>query len=112
MVRPLHAGENIITVLTHILNSIFLEGDIPGVLKIGLLSPIFKSKGSKNDAINYRGIIVLPVISKIVEVVIRDRIQPLIHNMQNPTQRGFTKGSSPMNAALPVVEAYKILTDE
>jgi hypothetical protein len=34
------------------------------------------------------------------------------HNMQNPTQRGFTKGSSPMNAALPVEEAYRILTDE
>jgi hypothetical protein len=46
-----HAGENIITVLTHILNSIFLEGDIPEVLKIGLLSPIFKNKGSKNDAV-------------------------------------------------------------
>jgi hypothetical protein len=51
-------------------------------------------------------------ISKIVEAVIRDRIQPLIHNMQNPTQRGFTKGSSRMNAALPVEEAYRILTDE
>ena len=68
--------------------------------------------GSKNDAVNYRGITVLPVISKIVEAVIRDRIQPLIHNMQNPTQRGLTKGSSPMNAAIPVEEAYKILTDE
>jgi hypothetical protein len=66
----------------------------------------------KNDAINYRGITVLPVISKIVEAVIRDRIQPLIHNMQIPTQRGSTKGSSPMNAAIPVEEAYKILTDE
>ena len=108
----LHVGENIITVLTHILNSIFLEGDIPEVLKIGLLSPIFKNKGSKNDAINYRGITVLPVISKIIEAVIRDRIQPLIRNVQNPTQRGFTKGSSPMNAALPVEEAYRILTDE
>ena len=32
--------------------------------------------------------------------------------MPNPTQRGFTKGSSPMNAALPVEEAYRILTDE
>jgi hypothetical protein len=32
--------------------------------------------------------------------------------MQNPTQRGFTKGSSTMNAALPVEEAYRILTDE
>jgi hypothetical protein len=58
------------------------------------------------------GITVLPVISKIIEAVIRDRIQPLISNVQNPTQRGFTKGSSPMNAALPVEEAYRILTDE
>jgi hypothetical protein len=48
--------------------------------------------GSKNDAINYRGITVLPVISKIVKAVIRDRIQPLIHNMQNPTQRGLLAG--------------------
>jgi hypothetical protein len=32
--------------------------------------------------------------------------------MQNPTQRGFTKGSPPMHAALPVEEAYRILTDE
>ena len=32
--------------------------------------------------------------------------------MPNPTQRGFTKGSSLMNAALPVEEAYRILTDE
>jgi hypothetical protein len=32
--------------------------------------------------------------------------------MQNPMQRGFTKGSSPMNAALPDEEAYRILTDE
>jgi hypothetical protein len=32
--------------------------------------------------------------------------------MQNPMQRGFTKGSSPMHAALPVEEAYRILTDE
>jgi hypothetical protein len=39
----------------------------------------------KNDAIYYRGITVLPVISKIVKAVIRDRIQRLIHNMQNPT---------------------------
>jgi hypothetical protein len=32
--------------------------------------------------------------------------------VHNPTQRGFTKGSSPMHAAIPVEEAYKILTDE
>ena len=108
----LHAGKDIVTVLTYIINNIFKEGEIPSLLKIGLLSPIFKNKGSKNDAINYRGITVLPVISKIMESVIRDRIQPFIGNIQNPSQRGFTKGSSPLNAALPVEEAYRMLSDE
>jgi hypothetical protein len=51
----------------------------------------FFDVGSKNDAINYRGITVLPVISMIVEAVIRDRIQPLIHNMQNQTQRVYER---------------------
>jgi hypothetical protein len=42
--------------------------------------------GSKNDAINYRGITVLPVISMIVEAVFRDRknavtVQSMIWNV-------------------------------
>ncbi|VDI22546.1 Hypothetical predicted protein [Mytilus galloprovincialis] len=88
------------------------EGDIPTILKIGLLSPVFKNKGSKNDALNYRGITILPVESKIIEAIIRDRIQPKVQKVQNPTQRGFTKGSSPMNAALPVEEMYRILPEK
>ena len=32
--------------------------------------------------------------------------------MQNPTQEGLRKDPPPMNAALPVEEAYRILTDE
>jgi hypothetical protein len=69
----------------------------------GKISFSFDISVSKNDAINYRGITVMPVISKIIEAVIRDRIQPLIRNVQNPTQRGFKKGSSPMNAAVHVL---------
>jgi hypothetical protein len=43
------------------------------VLSIHLLTPIFKNKGTRQQAINYRGITVLPVIGKIVETVIKCR---------------------------------------
>ncbi|VDI25646.1 Hypothetical predicted protein [Mytilus galloprovincialis] len=108
----IYAGDNILSALTQLINIIFLEGDIPTILKIGLLSPVFKNKGSKNDALNYRGITILPVESKIIEAIIRDRVQPKVQKVQNPTQRGFTKGSSPMNAALPVEEMYRILPEK
>jgi hypothetical protein len=58
-----------------VLNSRVVQDVHLEILKIGLLSPIFKNKGSKNDAINYRGITFLLVISKVIEAVIRDRIQ-------------------------------------
>ena len=83
----------IISILLLLINCIFRTGEIPDSLKIGLLSPIYKNKGSKNDAINYRGITVLPVLSKIIESIIKVRIQPNIQNIQNPSQRGFTKGA-------------------
>jgi len=108
----LHSEDQIISILLLLINNIFKTGEIPDSLKIGLLSPIYKNKGSKNDAINYRGITVLPVLSKIIESIIKVRIQPNIHNVQNPSQRGFTKGASPMNAALPVEEAYRTFADE
>jgi len=93
--------------LTLLVGSIFEHGSIPKSLKSGLLTPIFyKNKGVRQQAINYRGITVLPVISKIVETVIKFRTQKHVLESQNKSQRGFTAGSSPMNSALPIEECY------
>ena len=88
----LYSEEQIISILLLLINNIFRTGEILDSLKIGLLSPIYKNKRSKNDAIKYRGITVLPILSKIIESIIKVRIQPNIQNIQNPSQRGFTKG--------------------
>jgi hypothetical protein len=75
------------------------------------------------DLVNYRkkyffhifssidGIPVLPVISKIVETIIKARIQNQVLEIQSRTQRGFTSGSSPVNSALPVEECYREVAD-
>ena len=62
-------------------------------------------KRSNLDAKHYRGINITPIISKILESVIRERIKPFIMESQNPLQQGFTEGSSPMNGSL-ILEEY------
>lgn len=107
----MHANEELIPLLSTIFNQIFTTGSIPDVLKVGLLTPVFKKKGSKNDVGNYRGITVLPVLNKIVEAVLKQRISTNVLRHQNRAQRGFTRGSSPLNAALPVEEMYREMKD-
>jgi hypothetical protein len=53
------------------------------MLKVGLLTPVFKNKGDKNCDTNYRGITVLPVINKIIEAILKQRINPAV--VTNPT---------------------------
>jgi hypothetical protein len=89
------------------INIIFHHGSVPDMLKVELLTPVFKNKGNKNCATNYRGITVLPVINKIIEAILKQRINPAVVTTQNRAQRGFTEGASPMNSALPVEEIYR-----
>ena len=74
-------------------------------MKIGLITPVFKKKGSNIDSKIYRGITVIPIITKVLELVKRARLKHLILEKQNKLQRGFTDKSSPMNTAL-ILEEY------
>lgn len=91
------AGSEMEELLRTMINNIFMNGKIPETLKMGLLRPVFKNKGTKQQAIYYRGITVLPVISKIIETIIKQRTTNIILKTQNKSQRGFTIGVSPMN---------------
>ena len=97
-------SKELISVLTALLNCIFRVGDLSYSLKLGLLTPILRKKGSYTDAKNYRGNTILPILSKLLESILRERIKPNIDATQNPMQRGFTKNSSPMTCALILVE--------
>jgi hypothetical protein len=83
----INAGKDMEKLLLLITNEIFRQGRVPETLKAGLLTPIFKNKGLKTQATNYRGIAVLPVISKIVEPIIKVRIQNQVLEIQSRTQR-------------------------
>ena len=107
----LHGGNSLLQKVTGIINSIFRFGRVTEALSIGTLTPVFKNKGLSTDAKNYRGITILPTITKVVETLLKDRIQPAIEAQQNSLQRGFTKHSSPMNCSLIVEETIREYKD-
>ena len=107
----LYGGDALLQKVTAIINSVFSLGRVTEALAIGTLTPVFKNKGSSTDARNYRGITILPTITKIIETLLRDRVQPLIEAQQNSLQRGFTKHSSPMNCSLIVEETIREYKD-
>ena len=100
----INAGKDMEKLLLLITKEIFRQGRVPEILKAGLLTPIFKNKGLTTQVTNYRDITVPPVISKIVEPIIKARIQNQVLEIQSRTQRGFTSSSSPVNSALAVEE--------
>ena len=107
----LYGGGALLEKVTGIMNSVFRFGRVTEALSIGTLTPVFKNKGLSTDAKNYRGITILLTITKIIETLLRDRVQPLIEAQQNSLQRGFTKHSSPMNCFLIVEETIREYKD-
>jgi hypothetical protein len=70
------AGEGIIPEVTHLLNCLLRLRRIPDIMKIGVVTPIFKKKKDKSLPTNYRGITVTPVILKLIETVLRNFMLP------------------------------------
>ena len=99
-----NAGILMTGALTKIVNAIFREKKIPKRLKLGILTPIWK-KNDKKLPTNYRGITVISIIGKLVEVLLREEVAPILAKTQNPLQRGFTRGTSPLHAAIMLQEA-------
>ena len=97
-------GNMLIYIITSIFNRFAYDRSIPNCLKEGLLTPVFKKKGLKTDAKNYRGITVLPVFEKIFELLLKERLLVIIHSKINKLQRGFTVKVAPLYAALLLQE--------
>ena len=74
----INCAELIASVSVNLFNTMFIMGCAPDCMTLGVLTPVFKRNGSNLDAKHYRGINITPIISKILESVIREGIEPLI----------------------------------
>ncbi|CAG2242211.1 unnamed protein product [Mytilus edulis] len=102
-----HGGQNLISILTILVNFIFQNIHIPTVLKNGIACPIFKSGGKPIDNPNsYRKITVTNPIGKMIEKLHLSRNSKTISKIQSILQKGFTEGECPAIAGLILTELF------
>ena len=94
-----------VPLLTHIFRICLSKGVFPRCLKKAVVIPIYKS-GSRELVNNYRPISLLPVMSKVLEKIINNRLVSYLekNNVLSPAQFGF-------RTKLSTADAVHSLTD-
>lgn len=87
--------NEILAVLTYLINESFSSGIFPEALKLSIVKPLYK-KGEKDDVNNYRPITLIPIFSKIFEKCMYKRLLDFCdkYNIINNSQYGFQNGKS------------------
>ncbi len=102
-----YGGDNLYAALSHLFNEILTSGHVPVQWKKGIITPIFKGGGKlKTSPDSYRGITLLPVISKVFEIILSRRLPQICESTSfpDPHQCGFQRGLSSLHASLILQE--------
>ena len=100
-------GQSIIIWLTEIFNSVVDVEQIPTCLKLGITIPVYKGGGKDPLNVNsYRGITLNSVISKVLETLILNRLEPLFMEagLPHPNQSAYRKSVSCADAIFATQE--------
>ena len=74
-------------------NTISNKSTFPDHWKRGEVIPIFKD-GDKQNVKNYRGVVLLDCVSKVLERLIFEKLYPRVESLLSDDQHGFRKGRS------------------
>ena len=101
-----YGGRSVSFFIAEVLNSVFRYGKVPEMFKMGYITPIYKKQGKPlYDPNSYRRITITSLIGKVLEKYLLDTAFAELEALQNPLQKGFTKGTSATVAALLFTEA-------
>lgn len=94
----------IVSPLTQLINKCFNSGKFPECLKVAKVTPIPK-KLDGNKAENYRPISILPAVSKILEMLLKNRIVAYFEKEKlfSGNQHGYRTGKSTITAMVDMV---------
>ena len=100
--------------LTKIFNTSMATGQVPQGWREANVTPIYKNKGSKSSAENYRPISLTSIPCKIMEGIIRDRLVNYlaVHKLIKNTQHGFVSNRSVTTNLLEFLEKMTKIQDE
>ena len=101
-----YGGTALLSNLQILFSKIIQEQKIPEKFKNGIITPIYKKQNKPiKDPNSYRRITVASNIGKIFEKLHLNAIIDQVEELQSNLQRGFTKGTSPLYAALLLTES-------
>ena len=103
----------IVPYLQKFINQTFSQRECPDCLKIAKVISLFKS-GSKTDVDNYRSISLLPVLSKVLEKIMYNRLIKFLdkNDILYEKQVGFRSKHSTVDALIEITENIRSGTDE
>ena len=103
-----YGGEHLKLWLKKIFNRILALEDTPQCMKDGLIIPVYKRQGKNPLLLNsYRGITMSPILCKILEIILLQRLSPLLQDAGSPhmLQTAYQRGVSCMDAIFATQEA-------
>ena len=86
-------SEFLLQPLCHIFNLSLTHNHFPESWKISRICPVLK-KGSKNVGLNYRPISILCAVSKVLELILYERLYACVENSLSVYQHGFIRRRS------------------
>ena len=98
-------------ILTQCINKSFTSGEFPGCLKQANVSPIFK-KDDPLDKENYRPVSILPLLLKVYEKLLYNRLSDYVENIFNVILCGFRKAHSTQHALFKLLQSWQKELDE
>ena len=108
----IYGGTSINLWLKHLFNRILSCETILYCFKQGITTPIYKGKG-RNPLIrsSYRGITITPVMAKLLEYILLERVKPVLSSSGHPClyQTAYQEGLSCEEAIFSTQEAIKTL---
>ena len=89
-------------------NCIFDSGNFPESWAEGLIVPIYKKKGSKEDPNNYRGVTLLSCLGKYFNSILNARFKKVSNKLISQIQAGFREGFSTMDHVFTIVSIINL----
>ena len=102
---------DILATVAVLFNCMINHSDLPAELVYSLLVPLVKDKaGPLDDKSNYRAIALSTTLSKVLELVLIERLEPFLHT--SDAQFGFKVGHSTTHAAYCLKETVNYYTSK
>ena len=93
-----YSNDKLVAFYCDFFNVILCSSFVPEIWCEGIIMPLYKNKGAKNDPDNYRGITLLSCLGKLFTACLSKRISDYIHkNQMGIEQAGFRKDFSTLD---------------